>query len=76
MVNGNRNEEVGLTFCEKHHCKAVTALGSLFVSKMPLPVQVSLGLFQSSVEPMQVDAPPDENDTSEEEVYIVENPTL
>ncbi|KFM79956.1 COP9 signalosome complex subunit 1, partial [Stegodyphus mimosarum] len=43
---------------------------------MPLPVQVSLGLFQSSVEPMQVDAPPDENDTSEEEVYIVENPTL
>ncbi|XP_054716212.1 COP9 signalosome complex subunit 1-like [Uloborus diversus] len=43
---------------------------------MPLPVQVSLGLFQSSVEPMQVDAPPDENDASEEEVYIVENPTL
>lgn len=25
---------------------------------------------------MQVDAPPDENDTSEEEMYIVENPTL
>lgn len=25
---------------------------------------------------MQVDAPPEENDASEEEVYIVENPTL
>ncbi|KAG8181259.1 hypothetical protein JTE90_013030 [Oedothorax gibbosus] len=44
---------------------------------MPLPVTASLGIFQSSsVEPMQVDAPPEENDTSEEEVYIVENPTL
>lgn len=43
---------------------------------MPLPVQVSLGIFQSSVEPMQVDAPPDDNDTSEEEIYVVENPTL
>ncbi|XP_071040671.1 COP9 signalosome complex subunit 1 [Parasteatoda tepidariorum] len=43
---------------------------------MPLPVPVTLGVFQSSVEPMQVDAPPEENDASEEEIYVVENPTL
>ncbi|GFY57931.1 COP9 signalosome complex subunit 1 [Trichonephila inaurata madagascariensis] len=44
---------------------------------MPLPVPASLGIFQSSsVEPMQVDAPPEENDTTEEELYTVENPTL
>lgn len=45
---------------------------------MPLATVVSLNLFQnaSSVEPMQVDAAPDENDASEEEIYIVENPTL
>ncbi|XP_067143763.1 COP9 signalosome complex subunit 1 isoform X2 [Centruroides vittatus] len=41
---------------------------------MPLPVQLSL--TQSSVEPMQVDAPPDENEAPEEEAYIVDNPTL
>lgn len=33
-------------------------------------------LLQSSVEPMQVDAPPEENDNTEEEPYIVENTTL
>ncbi|XP_075557516.1 COP9 signalosome subunit 1b isoform X2 [Dermacentor variabilis] len=31
---------------------------------------------QSSVEPMQVDAPPEENEAAEEETYVVENPTL
>lgn len=41
---------------------------------MPLPAQ--LPHYQSSVEPMQVDAPPEENDTPEEESYTVENPTL
>ncbi|XP_046993044.1 COP9 signalosome complex subunit 1 isoform X1 [Schistocerca americana] len=30
----------------------------------------------SPVEPMQVDAPPEDNDNNEEEPYIVENPTL
>jgi COP9 signalosome complex subunit 1 len=28
------------------------------------------------VEPMQVDAPPEDNDNNEEEPYIVENPSL
>jgi len=28
------------------------------------------------VEPMQVDAPAEDNDNAEEEPYIVENPTL
>lgn len=41
---------------------------------MTLPTQVPL--YQSSVEPMQVDAPPEDSDTSEEESYTVENPTL
>ncbi|OXU28202.1 hypothetical protein TSAR_008335 [Trichomalopsis sarcophagae] len=31
---------------------------------------------QNAVEPMQVDAPAEDNDNSEEEQYIVENPTL
>lgn len=31
---------------------------------------------QNAVEPMQVDAPPEDNDNTEEEPYIVENPTL
>ncbi|XP_016839355.1 COP9 signalosome complex subunit 1 [Nasonia vitripennis] len=31
---------------------------------------------QNAVEPMQVDAPAEDNDNSEEEPYIVENPTL
>ncbi|PNF31628.1 COP9 signalosome complex subunit 1 [Cryptotermes secundus] len=44
---------------------------------MPLPVQgKQVVLFQSSVEPMQVDAPPEDNDNNEEEPYIVENPSL
>ncbi|XP_071445855.1 COP9 signalosome complex subunit 1 [Hetaerina americana] len=41
---------------------------------MPLPMQSVL--YQSPVEPMQVDAPPEENDNAEEEPYLVENPTL
>jgi hypothetical protein len=32
--------------------------------------------LQSAVEPMQVDAPPEDNDNNEEEPYIVENPSL
>lgn len=31
---------------------------------------------QNAVEPMQVDAPAEDNDNTEEEPYIVENPTL
>uniref|UniRef100_T1J1H8 PCI domain-containing protein n=1 Tax=Strigamia maritima TaxID=126957 RepID=T1J1H8_STRMM len=62
-----------------------------FKARMPLPLQVSI--FQSSgtnavnlvscvrgsgvVEPMQVDAPPpEENDNTEEESYVVENSAL
>lgn len=30
----------------------------------------------NAVEPMQVDAPPEDNDNTEEEPYNVENPTL
>lgn len=33
-------------------------------------------LQQNVVEPMQVDAPTEDNDNAEEEPYIVENPTL
>lgn len=32
--------------------------------------------LQNTVEPMQVDAPPEDNDNNEEENYIVENPSL
>lgn len=31
---------------------------------------------QHAIEPMQVDAPAEDNDNTEEEPYIVENPTL
>lgn len=41
-------------------------------SKMPL-LNV---LLLNAVEPMQVDAPPEDNDNNEEETYVVENPTL
>ncbi|KAK7794213.1 hypothetical protein R5R35_012537 [Gryllus longicercus] len=41
---------------------------------MPLPMQAVI--YQSAVEPMQVDAPPEDNDNNEEEPYIVENPSL
>lgn len=33
-------------------------------------------ILQNAVEPMQVDAPPEDNDNNEEESYIVENPSL
>lgn len=33
-------------------------------------------MYQNSVEPMQVDAPPEDNDNTEEDPYLVENPTL
>ncbi|XP_057672464.1 COP9 signalosome complex subunit 1 isoform X1 [Diorhabda carinulata] len=33
-------------------------------------------MAQNAVEPMQVDAPPEDNDNNEEDNYIVENPTL
>ena len=36
----------------------------------------SVSHFQSSVEPMQVDAPPEENENVEEEHFIVENTSL
>lgn len=32
--------------------------------------------LQNTVEPMQVDAPPEDNDNNEEENYIVENPSM
>lgn len=32
--------------------------------------------LQNAVEPMQVDAPPEDNDNNEEDNYVVENPTL
>ncbi|GAB6021371.1 cop9 signalosome complex subunit [Chamberlinius hualienensis] len=41
---------------------------------MPLPLQA--GFYLSSVEPMQVDAPPEENENTEDEPYIVENTSL
>jgi len=37
---------------------------------------LSYYLQQNVVEPMQVDAPTEDNDNAEEEPYIVENPTL
>ncbi|PSN52746.1 COP9 signalosome complex subunit 1b [Blattella germanica] len=44
---------------------------------MPLPMQAKqVVIFQSAVEPMQVDAPPEDNDNNEEEPYTVENPSL
>ncbi|XP_023025772.2 COP9 signalosome subunit 1b [Leptinotarsa decemlineata] len=33
-------------------------------------------MAQNAIEPMQVDAPPEDNDNNEEDSYIVENPTL
>lgn len=33
-------------------------------------------MFQGAVEPMQVDAPPEENENVEEEQYVVESTTL
>lgn len=33
-------------------------------------------MAQNAVEPMQVDAPPEDNENNEEEIYIVDNPTL
>lgn len=41
---------------------------------MPLPIQNYL--YENAVEPMQVDAPPEDNENNEEESYLVENPTL
>ncbi|XP_022908373.1 COP9 signalosome complex subunit 1 [Onthophagus taurus] len=41
-----------------------------------MPQSVPNVMFQNAVEPMQVDAPPEDNDNNEEETYIVENPTL
>ncbi|XP_063228668.1 COP9 signalosome complex subunit 1 isoform X2 [Bacillus rossius redtenbacheri] len=41
---------------------------------MPLPIQMSL--YQSAVEPMQVDVPPEDNDNNEDEPYTVDNPNL
>ncbi|KAL3876179.1 hypothetical protein ACJMK2_034050 [Sinanodonta woodiana] len=41
---------------------------------MPLPLQQ--GLLQASIEPMQVDAQPEENENVEEEHYTVENTTV
>nr|CAD7592976.1 unnamed protein product [Timema genevievae] len=40
---------------------------------MPLQMQA---VFQSAVEPMQVDAAPEDNDNNEEEPYIVENSSM
>lgn len=33
-------------------------------------------VLQNAVEPMQVDAPPEDNDNNEETFYLVENPTI
>lgn len=52
----------------------IACYANLMIYNMPLPLQVSI--FQSSVEPMQVDAQPEENDNTEEEPYVVENTTL
>ncbi|XP_061191413.1 COP9 signalosome complex subunit 1-like isoform X1 [Saccostrea echinata] len=41
---------------------------------MPLPIQP--GFLQVGIEPMQVDAQPEENDNVEEDRYVVENTTL
>lgn len=41
-----------------------------------MPLQLQAAMYQSPVEPMQVDAPPEDNDNNEEEPYIVENPSL
>ncbi|KAM7302840.1 COP9 signalosome complex subunit 1 [Ixodes scapularis] len=43
---------------------------------MPQPIPHQMILFQSSVEPMQVDAQPEDNEATEEETYVVENPSL
>ena len=42
---------------------------SHFLEKMP-------GSDYNPVEPMQVDLPPEENENTEEETFVVENPTL
>ncbi|XP_046472824.1 COP9 signalosome complex subunit 1 isoform X1 [Neodiprion pinetum] len=42
---------------------------------MPLPIHAEV-FQQNAMEPMQVDAPTEDNDNTEEEPYIVENPTL
>ena len=37
---------------------------------------IIVAVFQNAVEPMQVDAPPEENENVEEEHFIVENTSL
>ncbi|XP_014248261.1 COP9 signalosome complex subunit 1 isoform X2 [Cimex lectularius] len=39
-------------------------------SMQPVPI------YMNAIEPMQVDAPPEDNDNTEEDPYLVENPTL
>nr|CAH7750676.1 unnamed protein product [Callosobruchus chinensis] len=41
-----------------------------------MPLFVANTMAQNAVEPMQVDAPPEDNDNNEEENYVVENPSL
>ncbi|KAL3285246.1 hypothetical protein HHI36_019356 [Cryptolaemus montrouzieri] len=41
-----------------------------------MPLLLSNTMAQNAIEPMQVDAPPEDNDNNEEETYIVENPSL
>uniref|UniRef100_A0A1B6LTV4 PCI domain-containing protein n=1 Tax=Graphocephala atropunctata TaxID=36148 RepID=A0A1B6LTV4_9HEMI len=46
---------------------------------MPLPsLQLPVRMYQqgNAVEPMQIDAPMEDNDNTEEDPYLVENPTL
>ncbi|RZF36031.1 hypothetical protein LSTR_LSTR005847 [Laodelphax striatellus] len=42
---------------------------------MPLPPNLAV-MLQNAAEPMQVDIPPEDNDNTEEDPYLVENPTL
>ncbi|XP_030745089.1 COP9 signalosome complex subunit 1 [Sitophilus oryzae] len=41
-----------------------------------MPLLQFMAMAQNAVEPMQVDAPPEDNDNNEEPFYVVENPTL
>ncbi|XP_060519816.1 COP9 signalosome complex subunit 1 [Cylas formicarius] len=41
-----------------------------------MPLQFPMAVAQNAVEPMQVDAPAEDNDNNEELFYVVDNPTL
>ncbi|GBL92056.1 COP9 signalosome complex subunit 1 [Araneus ventricosus] len=65
---------IGVFQKNRTHYRRTTEEGPMCVFTMGS--NYNRDMQSSSVEPMQVDAPPEENDATEEEVYVVENPTL